>query len=226
MSTQSKTVPNVVEHPVSVTRTRREARNGHRGVILWLTGLSGSGKSTLAYSVEEVLHQHGCQTVVLDGDHIRHGLCRDLGFSLQDRRENIRRVGEVAKLFMEAGTIVLAAFISPYRVDREGVRGLVGLGDFIEVYCNASIEVCETRDPKGLYRKARMEQIAEFTGISSPYEAPHNPEITVNSGAADVGACVQQLIEEITKRGICQFPRPSQTGSVPTHSKSDYAVRI
>lgn len=198
--------PNVIQHPVSVTRICREARNGHRGAILWLTGLSGSGKSTLAYSVENVLHGYGCQTAVLDGDHVRHGLCRDLGFSLEDRRENIRRAGEVAKLFMEAGTIVLTAFISPNRADRESARGLVGLGDFIEVYCNASIQVCEARDPKGLYRKARLGQIADFTGVSSPYEVPENPEIIVNSGASDIGSCVQQLIEEITKRGICQFP--------------------
>ncbi|MBK9308905.1 MAG: adenylyl-sulfate kinase [Nitrospira sp.] len=210
MSMQSKDVPNVVRHPVSLMRAHRESRNGHRGVIVWLTGLSGSGKSTLAYSVEEVLHGCGFQTVVLDGDHFRHGLCRDLGFSPQDRRENIRRVGEVAKLFMETGTIVLTAFISPYRADREKVRGLVGFGDFIEVYCNASIEVCEGRDPKGLYRKARLGQIAEFTGISSPYEVPYDPEITVDSGVAEVGVCVQQIIVGITKRGICQLPLASR----------------
>lgn len=207
---QSKNMPNVVRHPESVTRVCREARNGHRGVIVWLTGLSGSGKSTLAYSVEEVLHECGFQTVVLDGDHLRHGLCRDLGFSPQDRRENIRRVGEVAKLFMEAGTIVFTAFISPYRADRENVRGLVSTGDFIEVYCNAPIEVCEARDPKGLYRKARLGQIAEFTGISSPYEVPYDPEIIVDSGAAEIGICVQRIIEEIAKRGICQFPQTSR----------------
>ena len=207
---QSKNMPNIVRHPVSVTRTLRETRNGHRGAIVWLTGLSGSGKSTLAYSVEEVLHGSGLQTVVLDGDHLRHGLCRDLGFSPQDRRENIRRVGEVAKLFMEAGTIVLTAFISPYRVDRENVRRLVGSEDFIEVYCNASIEVCETRDPKGLYRKARLGQIAEFTGVSSPYEVPYDPEIIVDSGAAEIDVCVQRIIEEIAKRGICQLPEASR----------------
>jgi len=206
----SKNIPDVVRHPESVTRIRRETRNGHRGAIVWLTGLSGSGKSTLAYSVEEVLHRCGFQTMVLDGDHLRHGLCRDLGFSPQDRRENIRRVGEVAKLFMEAGTIVLTAFISPYRADRENVRGLVGSGDFIEVYCNASIEVCEARDPKGLYRKARLGQIAEFTGISSPYEVPYDPEIIVDSGAAEIGICVQRIIEEIAKRGICRFPQASR----------------
>lgn len=201
----SKVDPNIIQHPVLVTRAHREARHGHRGVIVWLTGLPGSGKSTLAYSVERVLHANGCQTVVLDGDHVRHGLCRDLGFSPEDRRENIRRVGEVAKLFMETGFIVLTAFISPYRADREDVRRLVGVGDFIEVYCNASIEVCEARDPKGLYRKARSGQLAEFTGISSPYEAPHDPEITIDSGTAEIGACVQRIIEELTKRGICRI---------------------
>lgn len=145
---------------------------------------------------------------MLDGDNIRHGLCRDLGFSANDRHENIRRVGEVAKLFMEAGMIVLTAFISPYRADRAFARSLVGSGDFLEVYCNASLEVCEARDPKGMYREARLGQIPEFTGIASPYEAPEIPEIAVGSGTADIETCVQQIIEEITKRGICRFPLP------------------
>lgn len=206
MTTQPKIKPHVIRHPVLVTRARREARNGHRGVIVWLTGLSGSGKSTLAYSVEEVLHRNGCQTVVLDGDDVRHGLCRDLGFALEDRRENIRRVGEVAKLFLEAGVIVLTAFISPYRAGREDVRKLVRLGDFIEVYCNASIEVCEFRDPKGLYQKARLGQIAEFTGVSSLYEAPHNSEIVVNSGTLAVDECVQQIVQGIINRDVFQIP--------------------
>jgi adenylylsulfate kinase len=175
---------------------------------VWFTGLSGSGKSTLAHAVEEVLCRQGCRTFVLDGDNIRHGLCRDLGFSANDRHENIRRVGEVAKLFMEAGMIVLTAFISPYRADRAFARSLVGSGDFLEVYCNASLEVCEARDPKGMYREARLGQIPEFTGIASPYEAPEIPEIAVGSGTADIETCVQQIIEEITKRGICRFPLP------------------
>lgn len=202
MSAPSKVNPNIIRHPVLVTRAHREAKHGHRGVIVWLTGLSGSGKSTLAYSVENVLHANGCQTVVLDGDHVRHGLCRDLGFSPEDRRENIRRVGEVAKLFMETGVIVLTAFISPYRADREDVRKLVGAEDFIEVYCDAPLEVCESRDPKGHYKKARLGQIMEFTGVSSPYEVPKNAEMVVNSGTLSVGECVRQIIEKISKCGV------------------------
>ena len=193
---------NVVWHQATVTRTRREAQNGHRGAIIWFTGLSGSGKSTLAHAVEETLHQNGCRTFVLDGDNVRHGLCGDLDFSEEGRIENIRRIGEMAKLFMEAGIIVLTAFISPYRADRERVRGMVKQGDFIEIYCNASIEVCEQRDVKGMYKKARAGQIAEFTGISSPYEVPENPELTVNTGVADLDSCVDQIISEMLKRGI------------------------
>jgi adenylylsulfate kinase len=205
---------NVVWHHATVTRARREAQSGYRGAIIWFTGLSGSGKSTLAHAVEETLHQHGCRTFVLDGDNVRHGLCSDLGFSDQDRQENIRRIGEVAKLFMEAGVIVLSAFISPYHADRERVRGMVEHGDFIEIYCDTSIEICETRDVKGLYKKARSGEIAEFTGISSPYQAPKNPEITVNTGTASLDACVQQVIGEIINRGICalQPDSPLETG--------------
>lgn len=193
---------NVVWHHATVTRTRREAQNGHRGAIVWFTGLSGSGKSTLAHAVEETLHRQGCRTFVLDGDNVRHGLCSDLGFSSKDRMENIRRIGEMAKLFMEAGVIVLTAFISPYRDDRERVRGMVGHGDFIEIYCNAPIEVCEARDVKGMYKKARSGQIAEFTGISSPYEAPEHPEREVDTGTAELDDCVQQVIGEMKQRGL------------------------
>jgi adenylylsulfate kinase len=196
------TSTNVVWHNATVTRARREVQNGHRGAIIWFTGLSGSGKSTLAHAVEEALYQRGCRTFVLDGDNVRHGLCGDLGFSDKDREENIRRVGEVAKLFMEAGVIVLTAFISPYRADRERVRGLVEHGDFIEIYCNTAIEICETRDVKGLYKKARAGQIGEFTGISSPYEVPENPELDVNAGTAELHSCVQQVIGEMVLRGI------------------------
>lgn len=152
---------NVVWHQATVTRQRRELQNAHRGAIIWFTGLSGSGKSTLAHAVEEALHQKGCRTFVLDGDNVRHGLCGDLGFSDAGRVENIRRVGEVARLFMEAGIIVLTAFISPYRADRERVRAMVTDGDFIEIYCDTPIEVCESRDVKGLYKKARAGQIKE-----------------------------------------------------------------
>jgi len=202
MPMQLPASPNIVWHHATVTRARREVQNGHRGAIIWFTGLSGSGKSTLAHAVEETLHQQGCHTFVLDGDNVRHGLCGDLGFSAQDRQENIRRIGEVAKLFMEAGVIVLTAFISPYCADRERVRGMVEHGDFIEIYCDASIEVCEARDVKGIYKKARAGQIAEFTGISSPYEAPENPELTVNTGGSELDDCVRQVIGEMVQRGL------------------------
>ena len=202
MNTQPPASRNIVWHHATVTRARREAQNGHRGAIVWFTGLSGSGKSTLAHAVEEILHQQGCHTFVLDGDNVRHGLCGDLGFSAQDRQENIRRIGEIAKLFMEAGIIVLTAFISPYRADRERVRGMVEHGDFIEIYCNASIEVCEDRDIKGIYKKARTGQIAEFTGISSPYEAPENPELVLNTGGSGLDDCVRQVICEMVQRGL------------------------
>lgn len=202
-STQLPASTNVAWHHATVTRERREAQSGHRGAIIWLTGLSGSGKSTLAHAVEEFLYQRGCRTFVLDGDNVRHGLCSDLGFSAKDRQENIRRTGEMAKLFMEAGVIVLAAFISPYQADRERVRGMVGHGDFIEIYCDTPIEICESRDVKGIYKKVRAGEIAEFTGISSPYQMPTSPELTVNTGASPLDACVQQVVREITKRGVC-----------------------
>jgi len=193
---------NVVWHHATVTRARRELQNCHRGAIIWFTGLSGSGKSTLAHAVEEALHQRGCRTFVLDGDNVRHGLCGDLAFSAEDRQENIRRIGEVAKLFMEAGVIVLTAFISPYRADRERVRGMVGHGDYIEIYCDTPLEICESRDVKGMYKKARAGEIAEFTGISSTYEAPKNPELVVNTGTLALDTCVQQVIGEMLQRSI------------------------
>lgn len=196
------TTSNIVWHHATVTRDRRELQNKHRGAIIWFTGFSGAGKSTLAHAVEERLHQLGCRTFVLDGDNVRHGLCGDLGFSDQNRVENIRRVGEVAKLFMEAGVIVLTAFISPFRADRERVRGMVEHGDFIEIYCDSAIEVCESRDVKGLYKKARAGQILEFTGITSPYESPENPELTVNTGEAELEFCVNRVLDEMSQRGI------------------------
>jgi adenylylsulfate kinase len=202
MTIKDLTSSNVVWHNATVTRARREAQNGHRGAIIWFTGLSGSGKSTLAHAVEEALHQRGCRTFVLDGDNVRHGLCGDLGFSAEDRVENIRRIGEMAKLFMEAGMIVLTAFISPYREDRERVRSLVARGDFLEIYCDTAIEICETRDVKGLYKKARAGQIMDFTGISSPYEVPEKHELTVNTGTAKLDICVQQIIYEMLRRDL------------------------
>jgi len=195
---------NVVWHQSTVTRAHREAQNGHRGTIIWFTGLSGSGKSTLAHAVEDCLHRRGCRSFVLDGDNVRHGLCGDLGFSIHDRQENIRRIGEMAKLFMEAGMIVLTAFISPYRADRRRVREMVKSGDFLEIYCNARIEVCEARDVKGMYRKARAGQIAEFTGISSPYEIPERPELIVETGHEELEACVSQVLAELEQRGVIE----------------------
>jgi len=203
MTAQPPVSTNLARHRATVTRERREAQKGHRGAIIWFTGLSGSGKSTLAHAVEESLYQRGFRTFVLDGDNVRRGLCDDLGFSTKDRHENIRRIGEIAKLFMEAGVIVLCAFISPYHIDREKVRGKVEHGDFIEVYCNSSIEICKARDVKGLYKKACAGEIAEFTGISSPYQVPKNPELTVDTGVASLDVCVEQVIEEIMNRGIC-----------------------
>ena len=190
---------NVVWHHATVTRARREAQNGHRGAIIWFTGLSGAGKSTLAHAVEEYLHQMGCRTFGLDGDNMRHGLCGDLGFSAADRVENIRRVGEVAKLFMEAGVIVLTAFISPFRGDRNKVRAMVQPGEFVEIYCQCPVEVCEQRDTKGLYKKARAGEIGQFTGISSPYEAPDRPELVVNTSERSLQDCVQQVAAEVLR---------------------------
>lgn len=202
MTIQPPASTNIAWHHATVTRERREAQNGHRGAIIWFTGLSGSGKSTLAHATEEKLHQRGCRTFVLDGDNVRHGLCGDLGFSVKDRQENIRRVGEVSKLYLEAGVIVLTAFISPFREDRERVRLMVEKSDFIEIYCNATIDVCEMRDVKGLYKKARTGQIGEFTGISAPYEAPEHPDLMVETGSSGLEECVQQVLDEMIRHGI------------------------
>lgn len=195
---------NVIWHQATVTRRHREEQNGHRSVILWFTGLSGAGKSTLAHAVEDQLFRLNCRTFVIDGDNVRHGLCADLGFASDDRVENIRRVGEIAKLFTEAGIISLTAFISPFKADRDRVRELVTEGDFIEIYCQASLDVCEERDVKGLYKKARSGEIANFTGISSPYEPPEAPELTVNTGGASLEACVEQVIQYLKNRGVLQ----------------------
>jgi adenylylsulfate kinase len=190
------------EHRASVTRARRAQQNGHKSVIVWFTGLSGSGKSTLAHAVEEQLHQRGCRTFVLDGDNVRQGLCADLGFSEAARTENIRRIGEVAKLCIEAGTVVLTAFISPFERDRARVRALVADGDFLEVYCACPLAVCETRDVKGLYRRARSGEIAEFTGISSPYEAPGAPDLEVDTANLSLDQSVARVLALLKARGI------------------------
>jgi len=193
---------NIVWHHATVTRERREKLNKHRSKLLWFTGLSGSGKSTLAHALEEELHLRGCRTYVFDGDNVRHGLCRDLGFSVEDRTENIRRIGEMAKLFVDAGVISLTAFISPIREDRDRARGLFPHGDFIEVFVDCSLEKCEERDVKGLYKRARAGEIAEFTGISSPYEPPLKPELVVNTEQNSLEECVAQMIKYLEERGI------------------------
>lgn len=193
---------NVVWHHATVTRQRRERLNGHAAAMLWFTGLSASGKSTLAHAVEEALHQRGCRTYVLDGDNVRHGLNSNLGFSPEDRIENLRRIGEVGKLMVDAGLITLAAFISPYQKERERVRSLFPHGDFIEIYCNASISVCEQRDPKGMYKKAREGLIKDFTGISAPYEVPTNPELEVDTGSNTLEDSVDSVIQLLAHRGL------------------------
>jgi adenylylsulfate kinase len=195
-------INNIVWHHATVTRSRREQLNGHKGAILWFTGLSGAGKSTIAHAVEEQLHRLGCHTFVLDGDNVRHGLCADIGFSPKDRTENIRRIGEMVKLFVETGIIVLTAFISPVGKDRERVRSLVGTDDFIEIYCRCPLGVCEDRDIKGLYRQARSGKIKEFTGISSPYEAPEKPELVLDTNVFSLEECVSKVMALLSQRGI------------------------
>ncbi|HHJ19394.1 MAG TPA: adenylyl-sulfate kinase [Gammaproteobacteria bacterium] len=199
---EKKVSSNVVWHHATIDRNAREDLNGHKSVILWFTGLSGSGKSTLAHAVEEKLYEMKCRTYVLDGDNIRHGLCGDLGFSNEDRVENIRRIGEVAKLFLEAGVISLTAFISPFRADRDNVRKITSDGDFFEIYCKCSLDVCEERDVKGLYKKARAGEIKEFTGINSPYEEPLNPELTVDTGSETLEESTNKVINLLMERGI------------------------
>lgn len=202
MSSQEKS-SNTVWHNATVTRQRRELLNGHRSVVLWFTGLSGSGKSTLAHTVEERLHQMDCRTYVFDGDNVRHGLCSDLGFSMEDRQENLRRIGEMIKLIIDSGVITLTAFISPLKKDRERLRELLNEVDFIEIYCECPLEVCESRDVKGLYKKARAGEIKEFTGISSPYEIPETAELVVDtSGETHIEDCVEQVIQVLVKQGI------------------------
>jgi len=172
---------NIYWHEGDITQQDRERQAGHRGICLWFTGLSGSGKSTIARETENILFEKGIRTYVLDGDNIRHGLNSDLGFSPEDRNENIRRIGEVAKLFVDAGVVVMTAFISPYREDRNRVRAIMQNGQFIEIFVEADLDTCEARDPKGLYKKAKTGEIKEFTGISAPYEIPEKPELLINT---------------------------------------------
>ncbi len=193
---------NTVQHRATVSRSRREQLNRHRSVILWFTGLSGSGKSTVAHAVEEELHLAGCRTFVFDGDNVRHGLCANLSFSEDDRHENIRRIGEMAKLFLEAGVIAMTAFISPFRTDRERVRALVSENDFIEIFCDSPLAVCEERDVKGLYKRARTGEIKNYTGISSPYEAPEHPDLTLDTAGDSVETNVEKVLNFLEERHI------------------------
>ncbi|WP_380183884.1 adenylyl-sulfate kinase [Kalamiella sp. sgz302252] len=192
---------NVVWHSHAVTRAEREQLHGHQGAVLWFTGLSGSGKSTVAGVLEQALHQLGASTYLLDGDNVRHGLCRDLGFSDADRKENIRRVGEVAKLMVDAGLIVLSAFISPHREERQMVRDMVGEGRFIEIFVDTPLAICEARDPKGLYKKARAGELRNFTGIDAVYEAPERPEIHLD-GEQLVTNLRLQILDLLRQRDI------------------------
>jgi adenylylsulfate kinase len=198
----SQASPNVIWHHATVTRERREKLQAHRGVVLWFTGLPSSGKSTIAHATEEQLHQMRCRTFVLDGDNVRHGLCGDLGFSERDRAENIRRVGEITKLFVEAGTIVLTAFVSPFRRDRERARGLLLPGDFLEIYCRCPIAVCESRDPKGHYQRAREGKLKDFTGVSAPYEEPGAAELVLPTAELAIEESVEKVLMLLRERGI------------------------
>jgi adenylylsulfate kinase len=192
---------NITWHHDEIVREDREKCNGHRSLVLWFTGLSASGKSTLAQAVQTILFERNCKTYVLDGDNVRHGLNKDLGFSPEDREQNIRRIGEVSKLFCDAGIIVLTAFISPYRADRDKARAING-DSFVEVYVKCDPAVCEERDPKGLYKKARAGQIPEFTGISAPYEAPDNAELVVDTGVESLDESAARVVGYLEQRGV------------------------
>ena len=193
---------NIVWHDHKITKSDRIKLNQNKPAILWFTGLSGSGKSTIANATEELLYQLGVKTYLLDGDNIRHGLNRDLGFTDEDRIENIRRIGEVAKLFVDSGTLTLTAFISPFRAERQMVRELVEAGEFIEIFIDTPLEICEQRDPKGLYKKARNGEIKNFTGIDSAYESPSNPEIWIKTAEKTIETCAKEIIDHLIQKGI------------------------
>ena len=195
-------MPEIIYHNATVTRERRNQLNKHKSVVIWFTGLSGSGKSTLAHSVEEELHNLNCRTFVLDGDNVRHGLSSNLTFSDNDRKENIRRIGEVAKLMMEGGIIAITAFISPFKKDRNLARQLLSQGDFIEIYCKASLETCESRDVKGLYKRARAGEIKNYTGIDSPYEAPDNPELIIDTKNEPLEESTTKVVDFLKSKKI------------------------
>ncbi len=196
---------NIKWHHGKITKEDRAKLLNQKGATIWLTGLSGSGKSTIAVELEHALIENKHQAYILDGDNIRHGLSKNLGFSPDDRTENIRRIGEVAKLFTEANIISIAAFVSPYREDRDNVRTLLGHGDFIEIYVKCSLEVCEARDTKGLYKKARAGEVKDFTGISAPYEEPLNPELTIDSSRLSVEESAREILNYLEEKGYVTF---------------------
>ncbi len=202
---------NITWHAGHVTREDREGLLGQRGATVWLTGLSGSGKSSIAVAAEKALVENGHPAYVLDGDNVRHGLNKNLGFSPADRSENIRRIGEVAKLFTDAGLLVFTSFISPYRADRDAVRALFAPGDFLEVYVSAGVEVCEARDVKGLYRKARAGEIPDFTGVSAPYEPPERPELVLDTARQTLEESVRALLAHLEGKGYLA-PRSAAAG--------------
>lgn len=191
---------NITWHDAGITKQERREQNNHHSFVLWFTGLSGSGKSTVANAVAKALFDKNIRNYVLDGDNVRFGLNKNLGFSAEDRTENIRRIGEVSKLFVDSGQVVLTAFISPFQEDRAQVREILEGNEFLEVYVECPLEECEKRDPKGLYKKARNGEIRDFTGIDSPYESPANPEVTINTSTQSVEECVQTVIEYLSNR--------------------------
>lgn len=191
---------NVVWHKPEVTRQMRNRLNGHKSIALWFTGLPSSGKSTIAHSVEKRLYEMGVRTYTLDGDNVRHGLCSDLGFSKEDRTENLRRIAEVIKLFLDAGIVVLAAFVSPLREQREKIKTLIGQEDFIEIYCRCPVEVCELRDSKGMYKKAKNGEIKEYTGVSAPYEEPENPTLIIDTHLLSIEESVDRVLKLVESK--------------------------
>lgn len=193
---------NVVWHTPQVTRQMRETLNGHRSFVLWFTGLPSSGKSTIAHAVEKKLHNMRIKTYTLDGDNVRHGLCSDLGFSPKDREENLRRIGEMIKLFLDAGVVVLAAFVSPFRKDRERVRNMLSKRDFVEIYCKCPVDVCEMRDPKGMYKKAKQGEIKDYTGVSAPYEEPESPNLILDTNNVSITENLKKVLQFIEREAL------------------------
>lgn len=210
----SKEERNITWQQSSLNRQDREKHNGHRSRALWFTGLSGAGKSSLAFALEQYLYEKGVHCYVLDGDNVRHGLNRDLGFTAEDRQENLRRIGEVSKLMVDAGLFVLSAFISPDAQDRNMVRQLFEADDFIEIYVRCSIEECERRDPKGLYKKARSGAIPHFTGISAPYDIPEDPTLIIDTEELSIEEAVHEIVQHLERVGAFQLPQPASNAIV------------